>query len=346
MSETNVQITSLGTFDGIEPVLLSGVYRSGTTLLSRILNNHPKYFITYDSVKYLRFCLDRFNPIKQPGKYEALVRETGLRLGKRWSMKLDTHKIIDSLHGQSVTHALVYHTIMSDLRDKQKPTATHWGEKTNLVWSSIPHFLSMFPKGKVVHIDRDPRDVTASYKKMTVESGYSYLDAPFNCLHAMTSLREYVDSFGSDRILLVKLEDLVTDPAAEAQKICSFLDIEFLKQMTDAEQFVDKAGDRWQSNTAFGASGNGISNDTQRWQHNLSAAEVVFIELIAFPVLAEYGYEPSGIMPDKSQWREIHNFISDPIVHGRFKHWLESREGVEAYPSDPVSRELQIVQGS
>ena len=42
-----------------DPILITGVYRSGTTYFSRILNAHPDLDVTYDSVNYFRFIIEK-----------------------------------------------------------------------------------------------------------------------------------------------------------------------------------------------------------------------------------------------------------------------------------------------
>ena len=43
-------------------LLITGLYRSGTTLLSRLINNHPDAWITYDSGQLFRyFCSQKAN---------------------------------------------------------------------------------------------------------------------------------------------------------------------------------------------------------------------------------------------------------------------------------------------
>ena len=45
------------------PIFITGVWRSGTTLISRIFNNHPELDITYDSVHFMRFSFNHYDQI-------------------------------------------------------------------------------------------------------------------------------------------------------------------------------------------------------------------------------------------------------------------------------------------
>ncbi|MGM0411630.1 MAG: sulfotransferase, partial [Bacillota bacterium] len=37
------------------PILITGTFRSGTTLISQIMRNHPNIALVYDSVNFMRF---------------------------------------------------------------------------------------------------------------------------------------------------------------------------------------------------------------------------------------------------------------------------------------------------
>ena len=64
------------------PILITGTFRSGTTLISRILNNHPKIGVLYDSVNFMRFSYDKYNPIQDEKQYKLLISEISQRIKK------------------------------------------------------------------------------------------------------------------------------------------------------------------------------------------------------------------------------------------------------------------------
>ncbi len=334
-----------GVVKDIRPLFLSGVYRAGTTILTQIVNNHPDFAITYDSVKFLRFCLDRYDPIQT--NWKRLIQETFLRINKRWNMEFDVESVIQEVgSSREISYATVYIAIMRHLILLKDRKAKHWGEKIAVMWSRIPDFLSMFPGGRVIHIFRDPRDLTASYKKMTYEPGYIFLDAAFNCLHAMVNLKKFQKEFGNDKIFLLRMEDLLDNPEEETRRICNFLEVEFSKSILDAGSFKDKAGEKWLHNSAFDNQMSGISRNYSRWEQFLTKAETIFVEMITQPQMVEYGYEPSGLMPDKKDWDEMYSFIADPFLKERFQHWLSTGEGVEGYASDPLKADLEYLQAA
>jgi len=126
-----------------------------------------------------------------------------------------------------------------------------WGEKTMIQWTSIPKFLSMFPNGKVIHIIRDPRDVLASFKRVTNEPGLRYLDAIFAAKHSMEWVRNEWGKKISNNFLCIRYEDLVADTENEVKKICKMLEVFFEPTILDSAKFTDLTGNQWKGNSAY-----------------------------------------------------------------------------------------------
>ena len=218
-----------------------------------------------------------------------------------------------------------------------------WIDKTAVLWSRIPDFLSMFPKGKVIHILRDPRSVCASYKKITNEPGYTYLDAAFNTVHAIQSVRRFVKELGPDRILLLKSEDLLTNPEHHVAEICNFLDVPVSDRMMQPDKFGEILGEDWKSNTSFRGTLSGFHPPSEYWRKNMSAAEIKFVEMITQPYLSEFGYDADGLPPTKEEWSQMYDFLEDPLIRDRFSKLLKTGEGSEGYRTDPYLTEMRIV---
>jgi hypothetical protein len=212
-----------------------------------------------------------------------------------------------------------------------------------MVWEEVPQFLQMFPNGQVIHIVRDPRDTVASYKKITFEPMYTYLDGALNSLHAMHRVEEYRRQYGDKRIMVVRLEDLTAGPEATAARICDFLDLEFSAEMLNPGRFKDKVGKLWLNNSAFDEKGSGIFRNVERWRANLTPAEIAFVEMIAAPMMRHYGYAPSGKLPSREVWQDIYTFFDDPYIREGYELWLATGDGRQRYRTDPLGVELKAI---
>ena len=97
------------------PILITGTFRSGTTLIAQILKNHPEVELVYDSVNFMRFSYDRYNPLSQFNNVESLLTEIHNRISERWDMNFDYNRVIDRLKNQEITYGLIYDILMCEL---------------------------------------------------------------------------------------------------------------------------------------------------------------------------------------------------------------------------------------
>lgn len=333
-------MTNSGGKDTIErPLFITGTYRSGTTLPALILNNHSQLCITYDTVHYFRFYLERFNPVSE--RYADIVDDVAERLGKRYSILVPKEQILKRLNAlSSIEHRDVWVTIMRETFCPNQP-AIRWGEKSNLDWTKIPVFLDMFPAGQAIHVIRDPRDVLASYREFTIEAPHRYLDAVFTCLHSMSWAANEGQRISKDRYYLLRHEDLVLHQQPTVASLCRFLKIECESQMLDTATFKDRQGKKpWQPNTAFrdvSLSDGIVPHTAERWRSHLENFETVFVESVLGDLLEHFGYKPSKAKVDAAELAELwERFRTTPLLQSRLQHWLSTGEGVESYPSDPT----------
>lgn len=322
-----------------DPILLTGVYRSGTTILSCMLGAHPFINFTYGSVNYLRWFVKKQ---VDPENYKEIVTRTKTRLSKRYNKEINEKNIIDEVESfdGKITHATIYSSIMHEFfQDKD----IRWGEKTLLEWTNIPSFLDMYPDSKALHIIRDPRDVIASFKGMTFEPGQRYLDAIFACMHSMDSCLYYQMELPKDRYYVVNYEELIGNPKENLIKICSFLDLDYNESMMDPSLYKDQFGDQLNkaSHTSFKDNNKAPIG---RWKEHLSNSDVSIIESLLSNQMKKFNYQ--NLSNNQGSIQEFLNiFNKEPLLRSRLIHYLNTGEGCEEYPSDPTKEENWTVLG-
>lgn len=335
--------TGYGEAKGTQPIFVSGVYRSGTTFLVSLLGSHPDLYAASNTIKFIRFCLGRYGPMSLAENRRQLVEETASRVAVRWGAEIDSEAVLTAAgKDDEPSYALLYELLMRQLLTKDVSKPVRWVEKVNLMWSSIPSFLDMFPHGRVVHIVRDPRDVTASYKQMTFEPGNTYLDAAFNCLGAMESIAN-LDKHYRDRVFVVRAEDLAKERDSLIPELQRFLGLKPSKDMFDPNKLASE-GEDWSTNTSYGKPYTNWPDANPRWPEFLERSETIFVELITKPWLFKYGYKSSGFVPDSKEWAQMYSLVSeDDFLMDRLTRWLHTGKGVEGYRTDPYHHEMKIV---
>ncbi len=211
------------------PTLIGGSGSSGSTLLAKALDRHPKIVCTPE--------MSFFNKHVVYGDFRKFKRNF-----PRWISKgVPTNGYFAytsmfpwrSASCISDTDLTDWARRSRNIRDFVEQMQTHlfrnndksiFVEKTPSNCYCFSDFLEAFPTGRVIHIVRDGRDVVSSL----IDRGYDVFKA--------TSMWLYNTAAGlachdSSRYLMVHYEDLVRQPEVEIKKVCEHLSVEYSSKM-------------------------------------------------------------------------------------------------------------------
>ncbi len=166
-----------------------------------------------------------------------------------------------------------------------------------------------YKNAKFISVIRDVRGAIAShvklveavhtnpqYKKNQGDESMIALTMSFaRCWrkHVAFSYHYQMSKLLKERILIIKYEDLVSNPGKETEKMCDFLNIDYTDDMIDTNHFVSQDGGKWLPNSnQENAPQSGIfTSSIDKWKDTLTADLLNLIELIAGPDLKMSGYE-------------------------------------------------------
>lgn len=318
-------------------VFLTGTFRSGTTLLAYMINA-AGIPLKEETVNFMRFCYGRYG-------HDKIIRADALRLGadvntrlkKRFDLSFDmqAYERLVAEHHEPLDYAFLYGAIMQLFEGGDT-----WGEKTVLEWQNAGKILEMFADMKIIHILRDPRDVLASWKKVTIAPGNDYLDCVSNCYDSMLNARENKARFG-ERYHVIKFEDFLEDARGEVKKLCAFMEVPFKESILAVDQFKSKLDDKkWDPNvqTEFDDKLDGISKaPIGRWRQHLTEEDIYLCELVNGKLMAEYGYRPSGYQWDVGHYfRLLAMLQQSPLAYNGLMQVVHFKRGVQRYALDPL----------
>jgi Flp pilus assembly protein TadD len=204
------------------PVFIVGFPRSGTTLLEQMLDAHP----ALQSMDEQPFFTILGNELAEHGL--SLPRDIG-RLNQR---------DCDELRKRYV--GLVAEKIQRkwDARLVDK-------NPLNMLW--LPLIKRLFPQAKIILALRHPCDVVLSnymqnYRSSVLASACSTLERTATAyVAAMESWLYHVDVIQPDR-LISRYEELVEDPARQAQRIATFLELDDATPMLQFDRHAREKG--------------------------------------------------------------------------------------------------------
>jgi len=355
-----------------------GMFRSGTTLLARMLNTHEDIVCASDPFRpffnYFRYDvasevgfdvepydplgdyfadgeeLDLFHAIQNASLDRPFPAEEGERLRERmvshaepFSPKITAR--LDDIQGE--TFREVYDDLLSHVPRAYGDGDETW-QATKEVWSTefVPALADTYPDSKFVLMMRDPRAVVAS-KNVQKETKYPwlFLIRQWRKLAVLAWLYRQ-DSELAEQVLIVRYEDLVQSPEATATRMCDFLDIDIDEAILNPGNFRDGHGDLWLQNTSYGEENEEVSFNTDsvdKWKNVLDDRTVEYVEQLCFAEMDLFNYDYAG----SSELGLPAELLADPptVPFEQLADWIqshyESRSAVSQVTETGIERVRQ-----
>lgn len=276
--------------------------RSGTTLLSSILNASGSVYIPYESDFIARaypYYFDKQHLHETDYKIiSKLFRVTSQENG--WGMS--EKYLFSYLNSRSPQTFAEVNSAICEAFHKQEKTdgILLWGIKAPVLIANLERIREVYPTAKIIHLVRDGRDVYLSYKKIheTNQIKFGPRGVVENALYWIDGLRR-VENFRKNnqnhQIYELRYDDLLENPSRELTKLCEYLDIQYVPSMHDNFNSIKinkKVAPSHFRETIHAKLTSGIdSKNTRKYKRGMSTAEKIAFELIAIPYLVKYGYE-------------------------------------------------------
>jgi hypothetical protein len=206
------------------PVFVVGMWRSGTSLLYALLNQHPQIALMYEGDLPLLWRLFR----KGKAKSDWLERWDFWN-GALSRHGIDTRTLPAEVPSLRAAMEAVY---------RQHAGLAMWGCKSPNYFDCMTRLAREFPDGRFIVIYRNPADICRSVlragrkSRWFAKSGMS--------LRALLGYREMKQEAGrltamGAHLYELQYEDMVRDPASVLTGICRFLKIPFDPRMVSLE---------------------------------------------------------------------------------------------------------------
>lgn len=277
-------------------VFVVGCPRSGTTLLQRMLDNHPQLTVANDTHFITRAAKIELRKEADPVLTNELLTKVRnyRRFGRMGLGATDVEKAAEGCRTYSAFVSKLY-----DIRAEHmgKPLS---GEKTPDFCRQIPALNKMFPRAKFVHIIRDGRDTALSamnWATSTKGPGKWSLwaeDPVGTCAlwwrwQAGTGMR---DGHTQDEGIYhpVRYERLVEDPSNELSAIAAFLGIPNADEMGNFFVGKTKTNPNLSAKSAWLRPTKGL----REWRNQMDEEDVAVFEGITHTLLKQLGYKLAG----------------------------------------------------
>jgi hypothetical protein len=294
--ERETTTTTVQEIGDLRPVFVVGNPRSGTTLVQQILTAH-KEFWTAPETRLLSRVLPQFpgwrtrslRPDEVPVALSTLEKRSSIVFSDVARARLLAWAEAGTLYP---AHVIVETMFAAKPADSD---ATRWLEKTPAHVHDLPLIWRMFPDATVINVVRDPRDSSSSRRRFT-----SRADGLSKQLAAKRLAEQWLSSVASfeahrddPRMLLVRYEDIVTDPDQALAKMAAHVGItpdptalsRFGEEFTKVTNQYDRELRALNSVTT-------IVDRRGVWKNRMTPQEAAIIELLCGETMQRYDYIP------------------------------------------------------
>jgi hypothetical protein len=300
---------------------ISAMFRSGSTMLARMLNTHSKVASASDPIRPLfnsfrydiaeekyRSRHNRFDPLDDyflqdcdlftrildggfniktsisPDELTEQIRSRAKNFSGDWADSLEEYSF--DTYDEFIRYFLKK---VDDVYGVGKKNS-HIAFKE--VWSTefYPALKKTIPKTKCIILVRDPRAVVSSKNATGAAYPYFFMGRQWRKLAYLAALMKYLYE---DDVYILRYEDLVTFPEKYVRQLCDFLEIKFEEALLDVTKYKDGSGNKWLQNTSYDNSVPQYINakSLEKWKAELNVTDIRSVELICYDWMKFFNYK-------------------------------------------------------
>lgn len=209
------------------PLFVVGMWRSGTSLLYALLNQHPQIGLMYES------DMLTLSPLF------FIPRKSSWWLNKvdSWNGALSRHKIDPTtIPGDITDLPNAFRAVAQQYASKKG--ATVWGCKSPTYYDCMNQFADWYQDAKFIVIWRDPADVCRSIVRAAEKSPwFAQSGMDLRAILGYRRMKQEADELvrRGANIYQVQYDELVREPEKTLTAICEFIGIEFEPRMASLE---------------------------------------------------------------------------------------------------------------
>lgn len=291
--------------------------RSGSNFITSLLNGHSLVSGPSPTHLFRLFGsnIDNYGDLTKEENWNILLEDFLLNFGCKlgiWHTNITLEELRQKARSRNVAELLriVYE------KEAEYDKASHIFVKENHTYRFAPFLLDHFPECKFVFMVRDPRDVASSW--VSTESIPGGVEKAVDTWMVDQSGGLALDQRlrGTDRLLLVRYEDLISDAEQCLQHITSFLGLTYEPQMLEFYQHPRTRMNAEAIHAWANLSKPVVSGNAGKFRKTLSPEDVRYVELQCFDLMKSLGYEPEQVR-EKPEARDLEQEISAlrPVIN-------------------------------
>lgn len=272
-----------------------GCGRSGTSLLQSMISSHPLVSIPPETGFYPLVWarhVGTLGELSTPSAFESAIQKT-LSFWRIADLGLDPKEVRRAALTQHPSWESILVAILTVYA--RETNATLAGEKSPHHIRYLGALSTRFPRGKFIHVVRDPRAVALSFTATRANFGRRFVtDACRQWGQAIQAHRSHSATLTPDRYRIVRYEQLVREPQTTLRSLSRFLGIPFAPEMLEYHKRVTSGFHPSQGAHMINTLSPVFTSSIDKWKTLLSPRQIAIIEHILCDQMRFMDYPLTG----------------------------------------------------
>jgi len=260
---------------GAKPLFLIGAPRSGTTLLTRILNAHPELLLTNETAIFLQ--------LNEMVSKSRIGVKAGILYGKQ-------HHTLWADHLNEQVLALVdrYYSKIATIEGKKE--LKYWGEKHPHLNRCLEFIAEHYPNARFIYVVRDPRDSACSISEMNKTEIQKTLK---NWGKFTQRYEHFLATLTPKNVIVVRYEDVVANYEGETERVLDWLGLDM---HPNVKKYIrkNKNVDSHKVEALVRVKHNFAEKSVGRWKKELTEDEKNYASHLLGQYMEKFGYDLVG----------------------------------------------------
>ena len=263
--------------------------RSGSNLITKLLDNHSKYCgpTPPHLLRVFYPVLDKYGDLKVDENWNNFVNVIldffNSKIGV-WQTQPSIDELLTLQPRKLATVVAYIYEVEAKNHDKEKVFI-----KEVRTYDFFNEIGNDFPGAKFIWLVRDPRDMALSWSKSPVHRGDIVRATKIWQTNQSETLKLHHQF--PNKILLVKYEDLIANQEKELIRICDFLNIDFEEGMVDYHKKKISQDNAVQTDNWKNLNKSIIKDNSKKYLKTLTNEQIQFIEYVCQHEMKKLEYD-------------------------------------------------------
>ena len=312
------------------PVFVAGAERSGTSLMFALLASHSRLSMVRRTNMW-RWFYGKFGDLSDSANLEQAIA-TMSRYARLGQLNPDWDRISGEVAAGPASYGHLFAALHRHHAEGQgKP---RWGDKSLHTEYFAADVFREFPEARIIQLIRDPRDRHASISRRYDKNNKGISATTGRWRASVRAAAANVADYGP-KYLVVRFEDLASDPVATLERTCSFIGEDYEPAMLA----MDGAPEHEKGNSSFGdLQASAISTaPIGRFREALTPSEIAVIQRAVGRLMAAHGYDMEPVqLRGTDHWS--FTFGSLPSTLARMNGWAARERLMRSRQTVPATR--------